>query len=284
MKSSSDPHSSIEGDGGRRRRRYQAFVEVDRDDQIEKLVRLAADAEIGLAVLGPEEGEHLDFVNVVDVAEREDGIYVFAERGDAERFAAAVDHDPQGEETGGEHRAFLEETPVNRGAASEWLIAAERGDALQDLFGPAVAEDVREGLPLEMALSRVQEVGEDGSETADLLHRWIELDARTSAPVSPASGEVGSAGHYVVETSGREKVETIAGECGYSKTEDCPIDSLIDYKNALEDTVVDLLDGPAEACRHLQAWFEDEQTDGKDPGEAIVAPLRIAAGEREDRR
>jgi hypothetical protein len=167
------------------RRRHHAVVEFDRDDQIEELVRLAADAEIGLAVLGPDEGEHLDFVNVVDVDERADGIYVFAEHGDAERFAAAVDHHRADDAVPVEfHRAFVDEQALNVGAAAERLIASERGDALEEVFGSALAEDVREGWPLGEVLRDLCEVGEGGSDAADLLRRWIELDG-------PHHGEIG---------------------------------------------------------------------------------------------
>lgn len=162
------------------RRAYRALVEVDRDDQIEELVRLAAKAEIGLTVFDPDDGEHLDFVNVVDIDGREDGIYVFAEGSDAERFAAAVDHEADDESAVKFHRAFVDEQALNVGAAAERLIAAERGDVLEDLFGPALAEDVREGLPLDEVLQRLTEVGEGGSDLAELLRRWIELDERAA--------------------------------------------------------------------------------------------------------
>jgi hypothetical protein len=162
------------------RRAFRALVEVDRDDQVEELVRLAADAEIGLTVFEPDDGEHLDFVNVVDIDGREDGIYVFAERPDAERFAAAVDHDADDDAVVEFHGAYVDEQALNAGAAAERLIAAERGDVLEDVFRPALAEDVREGLPPAVALRRLHEVGEGGSDAAGLLRRWIELDARAA--------------------------------------------------------------------------------------------------------
>jgi hypothetical protein len=163
------------------RRAFRALVEIDRDDQVEELVRLAADAEIGLTVFEPDDGEHLDFVNVVDIEEREDGIYVFAERSDAERFAAAVDHDAGDDAVVEFHRAFVDEQALNVGVAAERLIAAERGDALEDVFGPALAEDVREGLPLTAALIRLREIGEVDSTAGLLIRRWIELDERAAA-------------------------------------------------------------------------------------------------------
>lgn len=163
------------------RRAFRALVEVDRDDQVEELVRLAADAEIGLTVFEPDDGEHLDFVNVVDIEGREDGIYVFAERTDAERFAAAVEHDADDDEVVGFHRAFVDEQALNVGAAAERLIAAERGDVLEDVFGPALAEDVREGTALDIVLGRLCQVGEADSEAAALVRRWIGLDGRAAA-------------------------------------------------------------------------------------------------------
>ncbi|MBS1895598.1 MAG: hypothetical protein JST59_30225 [Actinobacteria bacterium] len=168
------------------RRRYHALIEVDRDDQLDELALLAGDAEIGLAVLGSDDGEHLDFVNVVDVDGREDGVYVFSEHADAERFADAVDYECDGTEMVEFHRAFVAETPVNLGAAAERLIAAERGDVLEDLFGPALAEDVREGTALEVVLRKLREVGEGDSDVAVLVRRWIELDERTRSAASEA--------------------------------------------------------------------------------------------------
>lgn len=163
---------------------FRALVEVDRDDQVEELVRLAADAEIGLTVFGPDDGGHLDFVDVVDVEGREDGIYVFSERADAERFADAVDHESDGDGMVESRRAFLTETPVNLGAAAERLIAAERGDALEQAFGPALAEDLRQGLSLRAALIRLREVD---SRAGRLVRRWIELDGRDHGAIGGGS-------------------------------------------------------------------------------------------------
>jgi hypothetical protein len=162
-------------------RRYQALVEVDRDEQLDELALLAGNSEIGLAILGPDDGEHLDFVTVVDVQERDDGTYVFAESADAERFADAVDHDRDDDAVVEFRRAFVAETPVNLGAAAERLIASERGDVLEEDFGPGLAADVRGGMALTVALGALGELGEDRSRAARLLLHWIRLDERTGA-------------------------------------------------------------------------------------------------------
>lgn len=163
-----------------RRKRFSAVVEVDRDDQVDELVRLASNAEIGLRVFNRYDGRHLDFVNLVEVAEREDGIYVFADRFDAERFADAI--------RAGGSECHADETPINVGAAAERLIASERGDALEGAFGPALAEDVREGRALEAALDALRELGEGDSDAADLIRGWIELDGEMPAPSPDTEG------------------------------------------------------------------------------------------------
>jgi hypothetical protein len=193
MKISSIPAIAPIGALMERRARRRALAKVGGEDRFEEMVRRAA-AELGLTVSVPADGEHLDFVNLVEVDEREDGIYVFAEHADAERFADAVDHEVDARATVEFHRAFVSETPVNLGAAAERLIAAERGDALEDVFGPALAEDVREGVPLESALRRLEEVGEGDSVAAGLLRRWIEPDRRTDGALDPAGAGQGDGG------------------------------------------------------------------------------------------
>lgn len=208
MNPSPTPDPSAERGATTGRRRHRALVEVDRDAQIDELVRLAAGAEIGLTVFEPDDGTHLDFVDVVHVHEREDGVYVFAWSGDAERFAAAVDHDCDGEES---RRAFVNETPVNLGAAAERLIAAERADVLEEVFGPGLAEDVREGLPPEVALRRLRDGGEGGSDAAALLRQWIDLDRRT-AGADPAPADAARP----TDPPGRpaERIYTVVGRRG----------------------------------------------------------------------
>jgi len=117
---------------------------------------------------------HLDFVNVVDVDGREDGIYVFARLHDADRFKAVVNHDSADEDS----PAFLMETPINVGAAAERLIAAERGDVIESLGWPSVAEEVREGVPLAKVTDRVTDtMDEDGeSQLLPVLQGWLDED------------------------------------------------------------------------------------------------------------
>jgi hypothetical protein len=180
MKLSSIPGLRSAGALIDRRGRRRALTEVGGARRFEELVRGAAE-EMGLMVLAPGDREHLDFVNLVDVDEREDGLYLFAEHPDAVRFADAVDHECGGADAVEFHRAFVSETPVNVGPAAERLIASERADALLDVFGPAIAEEVREGVALEVILRRLGDMEEDDSYAADLLRRWIELDRRTAA-------------------------------------------------------------------------------------------------------
>jgi len=110
----------------------------------------------------------LDFVQLIDVDNRDDGAYVFAHGRDARRFAETI------RDGGGD--AYGSEQAVNVGDAAERIIAAERGDVLEDKGWPELAEDVREGLALETALGRLREIGEEASEAAELLRRWRDLD------------------------------------------------------------------------------------------------------------
>ncbi|HVX32808.1 MAG TPA: hypothetical protein VHA80_06660 [Solirubrobacterales bacterium] len=235
-------------------RTYQALIQVDRDDQLDQLALLAGDAEIGLAVLGSDDGEHLDFVNVVDVDGREDGVYVFSEHADAERFADAVDHDRDEDAAVDVRRAFVAETPVNLGAAAERLIAAERGDVLEDLFGPALAEDVREGTALEVVLRKLREVGEGGSDVAVLVRRWIELDERTRSAEASAAGEVDAAGAF---RPSRRRAYTVVGCRGRG--------------GAPYVTTVRTSDGPEAALDLAHQDFEEDRCDEVDVELEIVA-------------
>jgi hypothetical protein len=208
MKLSSIPGLRSAGALIDRRGRRRALTEVGGARQFEELVRRAAE-EVGLVVLAPGDGEHLDFVNLVDVDEREDGLYLFAEHPDAVRFADAVDHECGGAEAVEFHRAFVSETPVNMGAAAERLIASERADALLDVFGPALAEEVREGVALEVVLRRLGEMGEGDSDAADLLRRWIELDRRTAG--ARADGETIDAAQPVHPSRAAKPSYTVVG-------------------------------------------------------------------------
>lgn len=116
----------------------------------------------------------LDFVTVVDVAGREDGIYVFTSRHDADRFEAAVNRG-----SSVENPAFLSETPVNVGDAAERLIAAERGDAFEDMGWHTAAEDLREGVAPSVVIDRIGDVrASERAEPIALLQCWAEEDAK----------------------------------------------------------------------------------------------------------
>lgn len=117
------------------------------------------------------EAAHLDFITVVDVAEREDHIYVFAKRHDAGRFADAVD----GNRDDHDNRAFVTEQPVNVGDAAERLIAAERGDALEELGWVVPAGVVREGGSLHEARRELLSLGAD-ADALQLIRHWLDVD------------------------------------------------------------------------------------------------------------
>jgi len=149
---------------------YRAAVLVDSREQLNELVRLAANAEIGLEVYEPipNHDHHLDFVHVVEVFGREDGIYVFGASADAGRFKAAV-----------EDGCSRWETPVNTGDAAERLIVAERGDVLEDLGWPTAAEDLREGASWPRVLAALAGADASGRATR-LVKGWADEDAAQS--------------------------------------------------------------------------------------------------------
>lgn len=64
-------------------------------------------------------------VSSVQVHERDDGLYLFHRREDAERFATAVD-EARGVGPGGEHNTFVGDEPIHDAATTDMLIAAER--------------------------------------------------------------------------------------------------------------------------------------------------------------
>lgn len=124
--------------------------------------------------------EHLDFVATVDVASRENSLYVFERQWDAERFAQAV-----GCGSGPDSDAFVSEQPVNAGEAAERLIAAERADVLADLGWEAVAEDIREGVPPQTVAERLVENTMPRSLSRQ-IQEWIELDREGGPRIIPA--------------------------------------------------------------------------------------------------
>jgi hypothetical protein len=104
--------------------------------------------------------------------DREDGTYLFDERADAEAFAEAVTRKDDPFAPG------VEDTPVNRGEEAGALIAAERGDRIEEVGMPSVAEDVREGIDLSRVLVRLAAIGEHRSEAAALLRAWRDEESR----------------------------------------------------------------------------------------------------------
>ena len=108
----------------------------------------------------------------VTAQDREDGTYLFDDYGDAEAFAEAVSRDDHPFATG------VEDTWINRGEEAGALIAAERGDQIEDAGMPSVAEDVREGIDLSRVLVGLAAIGEHRSEAATLLRRWRDEENR----------------------------------------------------------------------------------------------------------
>ncbi len=111
----------------------------------------------------------------VTAPEREEGIYLFEDRENAEAFAGALTRDDEPFAVG------VEDTPINRGEGAAALIAAERGDRIEEAGMPSVAEDVREGFNPSRVLLRLAAIGEHRSEAAALVRRWRDEDARRAA-------------------------------------------------------------------------------------------------------
>lgn len=126
-----------------------------------------------LVIRPSDPGDHLDFVHVVEVEGREDGIYVFGHHHDARRFAAIANRD----RIGARMSAWITETPINTGAAVERLIASERADVLEGMGWPTVAGHVREGAPWGRVLSALAGADATGRATR-LLQHWAEEDAK----------------------------------------------------------------------------------------------------------
>lgn len=137
-------------------------------------------------VLDGSATDHLTFVEVVEVFEREDGIYVFDELCDAERFEDAV---AKGRDLPSDESAtYRRETPIIVGAAAERLIASERGDVLEDQGEAGLAGDLREGASLQSIKARVERASAGpSSHLAEILRGWIKLDtdAEANRPVMP---------------------------------------------------------------------------------------------------
>jgi len=147
------------------------------DARLDELIDYKNALEDALRKAVEPSGDHLDFVEVVEVHSREDGIYVFADLSDAERFEAAV---AAGRNLPDENESatYRRETPINVGEAAGRLVAAERGDVIEDIGWPSVAEDVREGVPLSTVRGRALATI-DNDELGDvlpLLERWAKED------------------------------------------------------------------------------------------------------------
>lgn len=146
----------------------------DKDGSVDDLIAYKDALEDRLASLLGESGDHLDFVNVVEVEGREDGIYVFAHRQDADRFEAAAAHDsPEIDRS-----AWIIETPINVGDAAERLIASERADVLEEMGYGSVADEVRRGTSPSQLAALVEEGSDAEREIGSLLQHWAEEDAK----------------------------------------------------------------------------------------------------------
>lgn len=120
----------------------------------------------------------------VDVPEREDGLYLFAEHDAADAFADALR--PPSVATG----PRAEDMPVNHDEGAENLIAAERAALMEDVGMPEVAEDVRRHkVPLSAILIRLAGIPET-TEAKALVGHWIEVDEARNASGAPSFDEV----------------------------------------------------------------------------------------------
>jgi hypothetical protein len=106
-------------------------------------------------------------VIAIHVDGRDDGDYLFADAGDADRFAAAV--------MAGGGSCSTSDAPVNAGRDAERLIAAERGDAMEDIDS-RVAEEVREGKPLADVIGLLASYGTYDGPAVALLGTWKGQD------------------------------------------------------------------------------------------------------------
>jgi hypothetical protein len=113
-----------------------------------------------------------DNVWLVTAPGRVDATYLFARAADADAFAAALTRPDDPFVTG------AEDTPVNGVAAARRLIAAERGDRIEDAGMSAAAAGIREGIAPAQVLVQLAAIGEDESEAAALIHNWAEEDAQ----------------------------------------------------------------------------------------------------------
>jgi hypothetical protein len=83
----------------------------------------------------------------------------------------------------------VEEVVVNGGEAARRLIAAARGDRIEEAGMPSITEQVREGAAPSRVLVRLAAIGEHESRAADLLRGWAAEDAEatmTGPPAPPA--------------------------------------------------------------------------------------------------
>jgi hypothetical protein len=156
----------------------QRFAEAGEDGEVNggDLVELVAEL---LAATGRHEPDYSPgppelppAITIVDVAEREDSIYAFGKRSDGIAFANAVNVCSRGTP------ALVSGMPLSSGSDAGRLIAAQRGDVLEEFGLPYLAEEVRSGLDGAGVLSRLNERRQGGGEAAAVARSWIEEDRR----------------------------------------------------------------------------------------------------------
>lgn len=115
--------------------------------------------------------ESVALVSVVRDPMMGEEIYAFAERRDADRFAAAENH---GYDEDG-MPAMTSEPIINRGSEAEHQIARVRGDTLERLGIETLAEEVREGNDLPTFVKSPEFMECDG-EVRRAIARWVQED------------------------------------------------------------------------------------------------------------
>jgi hypothetical protein len=115
--------------------------------------------------------ESVALVGVVHDQVMGEEIYVFAERRDADRFAAAENHGYEEDSM----PAMTWEPIINRGSVAGHQIATVRGDALERLGLETLPEKVRDGLDLAAFVQSV-EFTECDDEVRRAIAGWVQED------------------------------------------------------------------------------------------------------------
>jgi hypothetical protein len=119
-----------------------------------------AEESIGILLEDEPPDPALRVLFAIPVPMREDGLYLFADFGQAAAFADALTA------PGSPQEVHLDDLPLNFGEGAESLIAIERGSLMEDAGYPLIAEWVREGRPLIAILASFADSAEGPARTA----------------------------------------------------------------------------------------------------------------------